>query len=288
MPPDVRPDDLRERLAATAEAFIGIDYAWGGASAESGFDCSGLVLMSYKRIGISLPHYSRAQYASTKRISRASLRPGDLVFFDGLGHMGMYIGGGQFIHAPHTGDVVKISSLSDVDEDAGPHVYIRGSHVADKLTTIRRYDDAEVHAAFGRESEVRFTGDAGTCFLEKTYGFHRGYPPKTKPRLIFQVLYSLRETIYGPKRPTVAMIGVNMRGLDRNKVNVNGGAIAIGHPLGASGVRIVTTLVHAMLARGVYLAPSAFEAGFVSAAHSDADIDATVAAARRCFEKLAG
>ena len=94
--------------------------------------------------------------------------------------------------------------LTDVDEDAGPHVFIRGSHVADKLTTIRRYDDAEVHAAFGRESEVRFTGDAGTCFLEKTYGFHRGYPPKTKPRLIFQVLYSLRETIYGPKRPVVA------------------------------------------------------------------------------------
>ena len=46
-------------------------------------------------------------------VSRSDLQPGDLVFFDGLGHMGIYIGGGQFIHAPHTGDVVKISSLSD-------------------------------------------------------------------------------------------------------------------------------------------------------------------------------
>jgi hypothetical protein len=100
--------------------------------------------------------------------------------------------------------------LTDVDEEAGPHVYVRGSHVANKLTTIRRYEDAEVHAAFGRDSEVRFTGQAGACFLEKTYGFHRGYPPKSKSRLIFQVLYSLRETIYGPKRPIIDAKGLGL------------------------------------------------------------------------------
>lgn len=62
---------------------------------------------------MSLPHYAAAQYTMGVPVSRDDLQPGDLVFFHGLGHMGMYIGGGQFIHAPHMGDVVKISSLSD-------------------------------------------------------------------------------------------------------------------------------------------------------------------------------
>lgn len=104
--------------------------------------------------------------------------------------------------------------LTDVDEECGPHVYIKGSHLADRLTKIRRYDDAEIHAAFGRDKEVRFTGKAGSCFLEKTYGFHRGYPPRSKPRLIFQVMYSLRETIYGPRRPIVDL-DARPPGLDR-------------------------------------------------------------------------
>ncbi len=71
--------------------------------------------MSYvfAQVGVSLPHYSGAQYGYGVAVPRDQLQPGDLVFFDGLGHVGIYIGGGQFIHAPHTGDVVKISSLSD-------------------------------------------------------------------------------------------------------------------------------------------------------------------------------
>lgn len=93
--------------------------------------------------------------------------------------------------------------LTDVDEEAGPHVFIKGSHLVDKLTPIRRYQDEEVFAAFGKENEVRFTGPAGSCFLEKTYGMHRGFPPVSRPRLIFQVLYSLRPTIYGPTTPVV-------------------------------------------------------------------------------------
>jgi cell wall-associated NlpC family hydrolase len=64
-------------------------------------------------MGVSLPHYSGAQYGYGIAVPRDQLQPGDLVFFDGLGHVGIYIGGGQFIHAPHTGDVVKISSLSE-------------------------------------------------------------------------------------------------------------------------------------------------------------------------------
>ena len=92
--------------------FLGVPYVWAGAS-PSGFDCSGLVMYAYSQVGVSLPHSAAAQYGSGVAVSRDQLQAGDLVFFNGLGHVGIYIGGGQFVHAPHTGDVVKISSLSD-------------------------------------------------------------------------------------------------------------------------------------------------------------------------------
>lgn len=91
--------------------------------------------------------------------------------------------------------------LTDVDDTAGPHIFATGSHRVNSLTKLRRYDDAEVHAAFGENMIRRFTGPAGMAFLENTGGLHRGLPPAKRPRLIFQVLYSLRPTIYGPKRP---------------------------------------------------------------------------------------
>ena len=85
-----------------------------GGESPSGFDCSGLVAYAYAQVGVSLPHYTVAQYnySDSVSVSRSQLEPGDLVFFTGASHVGIYIGGGQFIHAPHTGDVVKISSLS--------------------------------------------------------------------------------------------------------------------------------------------------------------------------------
>ena len=67
----------------------------------------------YAQVGVSLPHNAAMQYGYGVSVSYDQLQPGDLVFFDGLGHAGIYIGGDQFIHAPHTGDVVKISSLYD-------------------------------------------------------------------------------------------------------------------------------------------------------------------------------
>jgi hypothetical protein len=98
--------------------------------------------------------------------------------------------------------------LTDVDETCGPHVFVRGSHKRNKLTDIRRFTDCETEATFGAENLVRFTGQAGTAFLENTYGIHRGTPPQEKPRLIFQILYSLRPVIYGPKTP-LARVGAN-------------------------------------------------------------------------------
>jgi cell wall-associated NlpC family hydrolase len=98
--------------ATIAMKYLGIPYAWGGAS-PAGFDCSGLVMYVYAQLGILLPHYAAAQYGFGSPVSRDQLQPGDLVFFDGLSHVGIYIGGGQMVHAPQTGDVVKISSLSD-------------------------------------------------------------------------------------------------------------------------------------------------------------------------------
>jgi len=92
--------------------YLGIPYRWGGASPSTGFDCSGFVMYVFSQIGVSLPHSSYAQYGYGSAVSLGNLQPGDLVFFDGLGHVGIYIGGGSFIHAPHTGDVVKISSIS--------------------------------------------------------------------------------------------------------------------------------------------------------------------------------
>lgn len=101
-----------EMVLRYACAQLGKPYVFGGAGPNV-FDCSGLTMMAYKQIGINLSHYVPNQYSASRRVSRADLQPGDLVFFNHNDHMGMYVGNGKFIQAPHTGDVVKISSLSD-------------------------------------------------------------------------------------------------------------------------------------------------------------------------------
>ena len=108
------PDGSRaSQVIAIAMRYLGVPYVWGGASPSQGFDCSGLTTYAFAQIGVSLPHHAASQWNYGTPVSRDDLQPADLVFFNGLGHMGMYIGGGQFIHAPHTGDVVKISSIHD-------------------------------------------------------------------------------------------------------------------------------------------------------------------------------
>ena len=99
-------------VVGIAMQYLGVPYVWGGAS-PSGFDCSGFSMYVYAKVGVSLPHHAASQYGMGSPVSKDQLEAGDLVFFNGLGHMGIYIGGGQFIHAPHSGDVVKISNLSD-------------------------------------------------------------------------------------------------------------------------------------------------------------------------------
>jgi cell wall-associated NlpC family hydrolase len=99
------------RVVDYAKRFRGVRYVWGGSSPRSGFDCSGFVRYVYAHFGVSLAHSSYAQFGLGRRVGRASLRPGDLVFFDGLGHVGIYVGNGRFIHAPHTGTRVRIQPL---------------------------------------------------------------------------------------------------------------------------------------------------------------------------------
>jgi len=100
-----------------AMQYLGVPYVWGGADPITGFDCSGLTMYVYAQLGIQLTHYTGSQFYEGAPVPRWDLQPGDLVFFEpstrGPQHEGMYIGGGEFIQAPHTGDVVKISSLSE-------------------------------------------------------------------------------------------------------------------------------------------------------------------------------
>jgi cell wall-associated NlpC family hydrolase len=102
---------IAARAVRLARRQLGAPYRWGGAS-PGGFDCSGLVMWVYGRLGISLPHNAAAQYGVGRPVQRSRLEPGDLLFFHGLGHVGLYIGRGRMIHAPQSGRTVEIQSLA--------------------------------------------------------------------------------------------------------------------------------------------------------------------------------
>ena len=102
-----------ERAAAIALRAVGVPYQWGGISPSTGFDCSGLVYWAYGRLGIKLPHSSYALYGKGRRVARSRMKPGDLVFFWGLGHVGIYLGHGRMVHAPHSGLRVQVVRLGN-------------------------------------------------------------------------------------------------------------------------------------------------------------------------------
>jgi cell wall-associated NlpC family hydrolase len=115
----VKPATPVEMLPTTGEKavdiglrYLGTPYSWAGAS-PAGFDCSGFVMYVYGRLGIGLPHSSSALWGVGHPVDRKQLQAGDIVFFNGLSHVGIYVGNGTFVHSPHSGDVVKISRFSE-------------------------------------------------------------------------------------------------------------------------------------------------------------------------------
>jgi cell wall-associated NlpC family hydrolase len=106
-----RKRTLGERAARVALRAVGVPYRWGGTSPAGGFDCSGLVYWAYGRVGVALPHSSYALAQRGRAVRRTRLRPGDLLFFYGYGHVGLYVGRGRMVHAPHTGRRVEVVRL---------------------------------------------------------------------------------------------------------------------------------------------------------------------------------
>ena len=126
--PAVRKRTVGARAAAIAVKEVGVPYRWGGAS-PAGFDCSGLVDWAYGRLGIALPHSSYALYDQGRRVARSRMRVGDLLFFSGRGHVGIYIGRGRMVHAPHSGTRVQV-------------VRLRHSSYGARLVGVRRVSHA--------------------------------------------------------------------------------------------------------------------------------------------------
>lgn len=116
---------LGERAARIALRAVGVPYRWGGTSPSSGFDCSGLVYWAYGKLGVEVPHSSYALAGIGRRIGRRHLKAGDVLVFSGYGHVGLYIGRGRMVHAPHSGTLVQVARLG-------------GSHYGSRLVTARR------------------------------------------------------------------------------------------------------------------------------------------------------
>ena len=109
---------IRKSIITTAESYLGIPYRWGGASPETGFDCSGLTQAVYRLNGLSIPRSSKDQFTIGKPVSTDRLRGGDLLFFatrrgSGVSHVAIYIENGEFIHAPKPGTIIRRDNLNN-------------------------------------------------------------------------------------------------------------------------------------------------------------------------------
>jgi cell wall-associated NlpC family hydrolase len=98
---------------SAAQGQLGVSYRFGAQEPGVAFDCSGLTRYSWGQAGVSLPRNSAAQYAGTPHVSKDQVQVGDLIFYySPIGHVGIYIGGGSMVHAPRTGDVVKVATVN--------------------------------------------------------------------------------------------------------------------------------------------------------------------------------
>jgi cell wall-associated NlpC family hydrolase len=107
-----------ERAVKVALGAVGTPYRWGGESPATGFDCSGLVRWAYSRVGVELPHNSYALYGEGRRVPESEMQAGDILFFEGLGHVGMYLGRGRMVHAPQSGRNVEVVRLASTNYGA--------------------------------------------------------------------------------------------------------------------------------------------------------------------------
>lgn len=108
---------LGDEIALRAIAQVGTHYRYGGADLN-GFDCSGLVYYIHRELGLSTPRTAAEQYAASTPVNVRRLMPGDLLFFRTgkrarVSHVGIYAGGGRFVHAPQTGKLIELRDLSD-------------------------------------------------------------------------------------------------------------------------------------------------------------------------------
>lgn len=106
-----RRPTVGQRAATIALKAVGVPYRWGGSSLTGGFDCSGLVYWAYGRLGIKVSHSSYALYGEGRPVARSGIKAGDILFFSGLGHVGLYVGHGRMVHAPQSGRLVEVVRL---------------------------------------------------------------------------------------------------------------------------------------------------------------------------------
>ncbi len=105
--------NVAQAVLSAARSQIGVPYEWGAESPGSAFDCSGFTQWAFSRAGISIGRDTYAQWASGRHVPLSQMQPGDLIFFNGQEHVGIYIGNGQFIHAPHSGSSVRVNAVPD-------------------------------------------------------------------------------------------------------------------------------------------------------------------------------
>lgn len=115
--PSKETNDMGAIAARTAERFVGIPYKWGGDNVVDGMDCSGFVRAVYNLCGLSIPRTSRDQFKAGDLVTKDDLKDGDLVFFgaaaDKINHVGIYVGGGKFVHAPRRGEEIRVAAVNE-------------------------------------------------------------------------------------------------------------------------------------------------------------------------------